>query len=102
VIFVLVCISPDSPRFYLLWRDFWTANVPAQPGKVQISLDFTTGGRSIVTFRYVQATRRCQCASMPRGGTEIRRGLYLTPAGIGRGLSLEFDEICPVYSCIVI
>src|SRR5258708_38227268 len=52
----------------------FTANGAGKIGKVQISLDFTTGQRSIVSFRQVQATRRCESASMPRGGSEsVRR-----------------------------
>jgi hypothetical protein len=42
-------------------------------GKVQISLDFTAGQRSIVIFRQVQATQGCEAASMPRGGCESVR-----------------------------
>src|SRR5260370_7434768 len=54
------------------------ANGAGKIGKVQISLDFTTGQRSIVSFRQVQATRGCESASMPRGGSEsVRRTLAL-------------------------
>src|SRR5258708_16372853 len=56
----------------------FTANGAGKIGKVQISLDFTTGQRSIVSFRQVQATRGCESASMPRGGSEsVRRTLAL-------------------------
>ncbi len=56
----------------------FTANGAGKIGKVQISLDFTTGQRSIVSFRQVQATQECESASMPRGGSEsVRRTLAL-------------------------
>src|SRR6266853_5896897 len=56
----------------------FTANGAGKIGKVQISLDFATGQRSIVTFRQVQATQGCESASMPRGGSEsVRRTLAL-------------------------
>src|SRR5713101_149638 len=56
----------------------FSANGAGKIGKVQISLDFTTGQRSIVSFRQVQATRGCESASMPRGGSEsVRRTLAL-------------------------
>ena len=62
VIFAFDCRG----RILRVFPRFIDANVPAQPGEVQIPLDFTTGERSIVTFRYVQATPGCECASMPR------------------------------------
>src|SRR5258708_7067387 len=56
----------------------FTANGAGKIGKVQISLDFATGQRSIVSFRQVQATQGCESASMPRGGSEsVRRILAL-------------------------
>src|SRR6266481_792393 len=53
-------------------------NRARQSGKVQISLDLTTGQRSIVSFPQVQATPGCESASMPRGGSEsVRRSRAL-------------------------
>src|SRR3981081_1717317 len=71
----------NSPSFGMVTCDLSITNRAMQLGKVQISLDFTTGQRSIVSFRQVEATPGCESASMPRGGSE----------SVGRSRALRGD-----------
>jgi hypothetical protein len=60
--------------------------------EVEISLDFIRGQRSIVSFRFLQATQRCDAASMPRG--ECKRACAsLEPPAIWGG---EFPVNPPI------
>src|SRR3982075_2879957 len=64
----------NSPSFGMVTCDLSIRDRAMQLGKVQISLDFTTGQRCIVSLCQVQATRGGEYASMPRGGSEsVRR-----------------------------
>jgi hypothetical protein len=80
--FELDCMWPGPPPSGIVLRAFAVANAVARAGKGQISLDFTTGQRSIVTFRHEQATRGCESASMPRGGSESVLSLRIKGVGI--------------------
>lgn len=79
----LVCYQIQTIKLEILamaWREVSAAEGPVRAGKIQFSLDFTASERSIVTFRHVQATPRCESASMPRGdlnlsGILVRRHL---------------------------